>query len=224
MAQWCLELGPGRQELCAGTKALASAQLGRRDIFCWSTWSPSCSLFSSDILGLTLGQADVSAQETIFFLFAGVIFCHISELNQPAKGVSCLGFTTDSVSHAVVPRLIGNASKGNVSKILSPGRSSCSYFWEVRMQSLKKSVAFFFFSLHLHSGTSLGQSLEKADNDKCCSWIVARLYTVRSKILSPLLTPGNFLLMMLWADTSVCSLVSMNPAFLLHGFLKSAWE
>lgn len=88
----------------------------------------------------------------------------------------------------------------------------------------KSLLLFFFFSLHLHSGTSLGQSLEKADNDKCCSWIVAPLYTVRSKILSPLLTLGNFLLMMLWADTSVCSLVSMNPAFLLHGFLKSAWE
>lgn len=134
--------------------------------------------------------------------------------------MSCLGFTTESMSHAAVPRLIGNASKGNVSKTPSPGRISCSYFWEVRMQSLKKVVAFFC----LRSGTSLGNSLGKADNDKCCSWTTAPLYPVRSKILCPLLTLGNVLLMVLWADTSVCSLVSMNPAFLLPGFLKSAWE
>jgi len=36
----------------------------------------------------------------------------------------------------VVPKLIGNASKRNVSVMLSPGRGSDSYFWEMRMQSL----------------------------------------------------------------------------------------
>lgn len=42
------------------------------------------------------------------------------------------------MSHAAVLKLIGNASEGNMSKMLSPGRSSDSYFWEMRTWSLKK--------------------------------------------------------------------------------------
>lgn len=57
--------------------------------------------------------------------------------------MSCLGFTTDSVSHAVVPKLIGNASEGNMSKMLSPGRNSDSYFWEMRGDSEPEKGGFF---------------------------------------------------------------------------------
>lgn len=65
------------------------------------------------------------------------------------------------MSHAAVPKLIGNASKGNMSVMLSPGRSSDSYFWEMRTHSLKK-VGFFF--LHLGIKACLGQTFGKAES------------------------------------------------------------
>lgn len=55
----------------------------------------------------------------------------------------CLGFTTYSVSHSAVPKLMRNADEGNMSKMLSPGRSSDCYFLEMRTQSLKKGWVFF---------------------------------------------------------------------------------
>lgn len=77
---------------------------------------------------LLIGFANVIMEAGARTREAGASFCHISELSQLADGVPCLGFTTGSMSHAVVPKLIGNASKGNMCEILSPARHSGSYF------------------------------------------------------------------------------------------------
>lgn len=62
---------------------------------------------------------------------------------------------TDSVSHAAVPNIMGNASEGNMSKMLSCVRSSDSFFWEMGTWSLKRVY------LHLGTETCLGKLLEK---------------------------------------------------------------
>lgn len=74
----------------------------------------------------------------VFFSPVWFIFCHISELKQLAGGVPCLGFTTDRLSHTALPELIGNASEEGMSKMLSAGRSSDSYFWKTSTWSLEK--------------------------------------------------------------------------------------
>jgi len=155
MVWWGLELGQERQEPWGSTKlgprlpavTLASAHMGRSDILQLSSCSLPSSPFSSDVHCLTLCQVDLSVLGNFFPPFGRIIFCHISELNQVAEAVPCLGVTTDSLSHAAVPTLIGNAREGNMSKMLSPGRSSDSYFWETRIRSLKK--VWFFFVLGL---------------------------------------------------------------------------
>lgn len=72
----------------------------------------------------------------------------------------CLGFTTYSVSRAAVPKLMRNAGEGNMSKMLSPGRSSDCYFLEMRTQSLKKGWGF----LHMGTKAYLGQTFGKAES------------------------------------------------------------
>lgn len=136
-APWCLE--QGREEWEPGVRLRSGTG------FCWDGNSLhwlSCSAPCSPSPQYTwfdlVPSRSIFLSRKLFFSFAGIIFCHISELNQPAEGVPRLGFTTDSMSHAVVPKLIGNASKRNVSVILSPGRSSDSYFCEMRMQSLRR--------------------------------------------------------------------------------------